>query len=232
MEACFERDGLKITYKTIRSKRKSIVLKMSFDKLLLIYVPNFFKNKQVVSLILDKLSWIKSTLEYFDRIAVEYGLNKKHADSIFYLGREYRICKNLSIKNKVYLSGDFIFVNLNPRSKKENVLNSFFKQKMFLVFNYRLKQCLKLFDYNDLEIKLEFRKMKRRWGSYITKSNIIKLNSKLIGASTRLIDAVIIHELCHVKYKNHKKEFYDFLESKLPEHKKIDKELIAFSFLS
>ena len=34
------------------------------------------------------------------------------------------------------------------------------------------------------------------------------------------IDYVVVHELAHIKYKNHQKEFYNLVESYMPDYKK------------
>lgn len=38
-----------------------------------------------------------------------------------------------------------------------------------------------------------------------------------------VIDAIIVHELCHLKYKNHSKEFYELVSKYIPNYKDIDK---------
>lgn len=37
------------------------------------------------------------------------------------------------------------------------------------------------------------------------------------------VDYVIVHELAHIKYHNHSKEFYRFIESVMPDYKDIQK---------
>jgi len=68
------------------------------------------------------------------------------------------------------------------------------------------------------------RKMKSRWGTCRTNGRIM-LNTELIKKRQELIDAVIIHELCHLKHPNHGKEFYALLENLMPEYKVLRKEL-------
>ena len=37
------------------------------------------------------------------------------------------------------------------------------------------------------------------------------------------IDYVVVHELAHIRYKNHGKLFYEFIESILPDYKEREK---------
>ena len=39
------------------------------------------------------------------------------------------------------------------------------------------------------------------------------------------IDAVIVHELCHIIHPNHSKDFYKLVESYIPNYKQLDKYL-------
>ena len=82
---------------------------------------------------------------------------------------------------------------------------------------------LKNFNYENSP-KLVIRKMKKRWGSYLSGKKVI-LNPELIKASTKAIDYVITHELCHMQVKLHNVEFYRILENKIPEWRKIKEQL-------
>ena len=37
------------------------------------------------------------------------------------------------------------------------------------------------------------------------------------------IDAIIVHELCHIIHKNHSKDFYGLLKRYIPNYEEIDK---------
>ena len=39
------------------------------------------------------------------------------------------------------------------------------------------------------------------------------------------IDAIIVHELCHIVHPNHSKYFYNLVETYIPNYKEIDKYL-------
>jgi len=66
---------------------------------------------------------------------------------------------------------------------------------------------------------LEIRKMQYRWGS-CSSNGIILLNPELIKAPRVCIEYVIIHELCHLVYRDHTKEFFDLQQREFPEWKK------------
>ncbi|MDD2292718.1 MAG: M48 family metallopeptidase [Bacteroidales bacterium] len=74
----------------------------------------------------------------------------------------------------------------------------------------RLKYLADLhgFTYNKVFIKNNV----SNWGSCSAQKNI-NLNLRLVLLSQELIDYVILHELCHLKYLNHGKEFHLLLNT-------------------
>ena len=72
--------------------------------------------------------------------------------------------------------------------------------------------------------KITIKQIKYAWGSCSSKKNIT-LNLELIKYSQQAIRYVILHELCHLKYMNHSKDFWDLVEKYMPNYKQIKKEL-------
>lgn len=58
--------------------------------------------------------------------------------------------------------------------------------------------------------KVMIKNLKSRWGS-AGKTGTITLNQALTKTPPRIIDYVIIHELCHLKTIGHSSRFWDLL---------------------
>ncbi len=67
--------------------------------------------------------------------------------------------------------------------------------------------------------KVVVKKLKSRWGS-ATKSGIIHLNETLAKTPPKVIDYVIIHELCHLKIHDHSSKFWNLLYKTMPNYEK------------
>lgn len=82
------------------------------------------------------------------------------------------------------------------------------------------------FSYNQVRIKHNV----SNWGSCSVKKNI-NLNLNLMRLPAELRDYVMLHELCHLKYMNHGKEFHALLESVCPNHKELRRQLRDFKLI-
>ncbi len=58
---------------------------------------------------------------------------------------------------------------------------------------------------------------KSRWGS-CSATGTISLCYRLVMAPRWIIDAVVVHELCHLRHLNHGRQFYALLERCCPRH--------------
>ena len=76
------------------------------------------------------------------------------------------------------------------------------------------------FKYNKVFIKNNI----SNWGSCSSLGNI-NLNLRLVELPSELQDYVMLHELCHLRYLNHGREFHALLEFVCPGHRALARQL-------
>lgn len=74
-------------------------------------------------------------------------------------------------------------------------------------------------------LSLKFGFYKSKWGSCRRDTREIRLNGYLALCSPHMIDAVIVHELCHLKFPNHSSRFYQEVLFWFPDYYKEYKKL-------
>jgi predicted metal-dependent hydrolase len=70
------------------------------------------------------------------------------------------------------------------------------------------------FKYKNIKIT----SAQKRWGSCSAQNNL-NFPQKLALAPDKIIDYVVIHELCHIKEKNHSRKFWKEVEKIMPDYK-------------
>ncbi len=96
------------------------------------------------------------------------------------------------------------------------------KEQAKAYFPERVRYYASLMGVSCNRVTLRFQKT--RWGSCSTKKNL-NFNCLLMLAPAEIRDAVIVHELCHLKEMNHSEKFYREVERILPDYKVRDQKL-------
>lgn len=60
----------------------------------------------------------------------------------------------------------------------------------------------------------------------ICKDKKITINPEIVKYNRKVIDYVVMHQYCHLKYKTHSKGFYKLLEQYKPDYKKCEEILL------
>lgn len=151
--------------------------------------------------------------------------SKKVTKEFHYLGEliEFKEKKdqnilNFSINKKEKLLIVYYNKNIPEKIKKEEINKiklEYFQNKLSeLILFYIKKHNKKL---NQKINKIKIKNLKSRWGSCSTKKNL-NFNLKLICFSQEVIEYVVVHEMCHLIYMNHSKDFWKLVEDILPDY--------------
>ena len=65
---------------------------------------------------------------------------------------------------------------------------------------------------------ITIRDQKSRWGSCSSRGTL-SFNYRLIFAPPKVLDYVVVHELCHLTHMNHSKDFWNLVETIMPEYR-------------
>lgn len=149
-------------------------------------------------------------------------------EAIHYLGRRYRLKVTVEAEAKagVCLRGGFLVV-VTPSGEPliiRSALDAWYRHSARQVFMRRLNVVAERLTWvRELPpIRLQF--MRRQWGS-CSPAGRLTLNPWLLAAPREAIDYVLLHELCHLKYHNHSKAFYEVLRRNMPDWKVIKSNL-------
>ena len=134
---------------------------------------------------------------------------------------EYQI-KNYK-KNEIILTvNSDIFDN---SEEKKRILEKWYFENAKKVFLELLKKWMEIL--NEDVKKFSVKPLSKKWGFCNYTKRYVTLNVELIKRTPFEIEYVILHELAHLKYPNHGKGFYNYVEKYMPNYRNAEKMLNA-----
>ncbi len=221
-----------LNYKVIFSNRRSISIILHPVKGITVRAPYRTSLKIIEKFVIQKTGWIQKTLEKY-KSAKNLNEKKRFAggEKVIFMGREYELKLTYAARDHITLQDNIIEMGVSDEYDPHMIrskLNRWYMNKAREIIPDRIKEIIKKYDdCAFFPTVIRIRKMKSRWGSCSSKGRIT-INSELVKINADLIDYVIIHELCHLKYHNHGSEFYRLLQSLVPDYKALRKELRAY----
>ncbi len=62
------------------------------------------------------------------------------------------------------------------------------------------------------------------------KNNKITINKDIVKYRREIIDYIVLHEYCHLKYKTHSKKFYELIEKYIPNYEELANEVNNYKY--
>ncbi|KAF1082455.1 MAG: putative metal-dependent hydrolase [Candidatus Rifleibacterium amylolyticum] len=232
MPALHHNDQFSVVYgqKTIAfglqyCERKTLEISVHPDGIVMVKAPAKADFAQVEKKVMKRAGWILRQQNYFRQF--EPKMPKRcyvSGETHLYLGRHYRLKLAVGQENSVKLSrGVFLITcrdKLAPEEAKK-LLNQWYAEKAGVQFAQSMQRCWQKFKKLGIaKPRLSTKRMQKRWGS-LSANRTVTLNTELVKAPKECIDYVVTHELCHLKYNDHSRQFYRLLASVLPDWEKI-----------
>lgn len=212
---------IKITYTLIRSKkrRRTITLRVMEDGAIIVQSPWHTPKGEIDAFLERKASWISKKTkeqEWFQAHAPH--ASKGASKALFYLGSARPVC--LSDRRQyanplVFTGGNFVV----QRSRSRQVLDLFRDWCREKAVRYIPERVA----YYSEKIRLKPKSVRvshaiYRWGS-CTVENRLFFSWRCIMVPRYAIDYIVVHELAHIRHKNHSPAFWKFVESIMPSYK-------------
>lgn len=216
----------------VRKRVKNINLHVKNDLSVVISANPRVSTDYILSFASEKANWIDKKLEHFRNIKIKEPKTVlyENGDKFTYLGKSYelQVLKTTDQEDVIEEEGYlYLFVkNSNDLKRKERLIKTWYKKRADEVFGRSLERVYPYVEVHGFpKPTLRSRTMKSRWGSCLIWKKDITLNRALIKYPLACIDYVLLHELTHLKYKYHDKDFYGFMTKVMPNWKTVNEML-------
>ena len=197
--------------KIIRSKRKTLSLTINENAELIIRAPKRLSIEKIQDFINEKENWINRKKRLIENQIKDVTSNH---NKLLYLGDLFPINEEQNAAKEFFFTGEeFIANSIEPDSLSLSI-KKWYKNKFKEIALPRVAYFAN--KHNLMVNQVRIKNQKTMWGSCSSKNNI-NLNYLLLMAPMGVIDYVIVHELVHTIHRNHSTDFWDSVESIMPE---------------
>ena len=218
----------RISFKIERSnRRKTVGIYVGLKGDVLVRCPQFLKEDKIEEVVRKRTRWIIEKQELIKNHSLLWPAKEFVSGEAFpYLGRQYRlkVIKSASKEEECKLINGRLLVGINGDLSSEEIKGTI-KETLMGWYIERAKEKIpervKLYarQIGEWPEKLEIKDHKRRWGS-CSRNGIVRFNWKIILASVTILDYLIVHELCHLIHDHHSAEFWQKVQTIIPDYAK------------
>ena len=188
--------------------------------------------EQINEMVQNKSAWISKKLDIFKSIAINKDITT--GSRLYYMGKSYYVqmaTDEAANDITINFTHSKFHITTPPKysdAELNNVIESFYKQKAQEKIIPLTKKWAKTMEVSPEHIS--FRYSKNRWGS-CSSTNRISFNYHLVKLSSSLIEYVVIHELAHITFENHSKDFWKLVHKHLADYKVKEDKIRVFEKL-
>ena len=189
--------------------------------------PQHLSDESILMFVRTKIGWIKKQQEKFKNQPRQTERQYVSGESFYVLGKQYYLQVEYSNKgNSLVLSGDKAILTVRKAStikQRETFVREWYRG----ILKEEIEKYLPKWEQKTgLHCESwQTKYMTTRWGTCNTNTKKLWFNLQLAKKPTECIEYIILHELTHLKVKNHGAEFVGILDKHMPYWKEIKRKL-------
>ena len=200
-------DGKKFSYTIVKKSISSIRLQLKSSKTFIVSCPRLTPKFVINQFIKKNSDWIVSHSQ-----KIPHKKSLKHLKSLTILDKKYELVFIDTIRDSVIIYSQTQKIYANISKKSLNHIKQILEKKLRPFALSLIKNELSLlkkqynFEYNNVTV----RNQSSRYGSCSSRGNL-NFNWQIIFFPYPQFRHILLHELTHLKIKNHSKTFWDQL---------------------
>ena len=189
--------------------------------------PMHLSDESIAMFVRTKLSWIKKQQDKFEKQPRQCEREYVSGETLYVFGQQYFLRVEYSYKgNSLVLEGNEAILTVRKEStskQREAFVNEWYRSLLKDKIEIYLPKWEKITGlYCD---SWQTKYMTTRWGTCNTNTRKIWLNLQLAKKPIDCLEYVILHELVHLKIRNHNKDFVAMMDRYMPYWGEIRKKL-------
>jgi predicted metal-dependent hydrolase len=210
-----------IRYQIIRSRQRKRTLALFIERngTVVVRVPMRVTREEVDRFVKEKERWIR-------RKVIQVRERQEHLKSkgfvpgeeFFYLGRPYtlKITPDENGQCPLVFRDDLFLLRADCREKAQDVFIRWYREQAETIIRQRILHYQDRVQVHPRGERIT--SAKYQWGGCSAR-NTLTFAWRLMMAPLPVIDYVIVHELAHIREKNHSPRFWKIVEQHLPDYR-------------
>lgn len=220
MELSFRYENRLIQCKVILHQRKNITIKVDAGGQVTVLAPPGTSKKVIREQVQSKAGWIIKQIDYFNNLELKT-LQYIEGELFLYLGCEYPLHLEMdpcldTIEVRLDRDKLVVLTSTGNRGIIREVMEAWYRQQA----REKIMERLACYENRIARVpgRITIKSQKCRWGSCSARGNL-NFNWRIVMAPERVLDYVVVHELCHLIEFNHSRKFWSLVAQVIPDYK-------------
>lgn len=213
------RDGNGFIAEVIRTNRRKTADVRVEDGTVSIVVPHHTSTEKIDQVLVNKRLWIQAKLALHREAAPISDKEFVSGEAFPYLGRNYRLKVEQANFEPVRLVQGRLVVRVPYGSEQQHMVRNavvrWYKRQAEQKLKEKVARFAPLVGVKPSAVGI--RSFKSRWGS-CTVHGKLEFNWQITMAPNRMVDYVVIHELCHLLHHDHSSAFWREVARAMPDY--------------
>ncbi len=213
----------------IRSDRRTTAMEISPKGELILRCPRDITEEEIRRLVDENWDWIqKATAAVMEQQKKREVLTGSVGSSLPLWGERVPVKEGDGCDVGIAMKNGIIYIaQKQSEDEKRGWIRTLYKKIAEEYFEKNLQSCAD--QMGGLKFgSVKVTNAKTRWGSCSAEGNIC-FSWRLMAVDQAAILYVMVHELCHLKYMNHSRDFWNMVSGYLPDYERRKKILKDFS---
>ena len=215
-------ETMDINYRITRSKKrkKTMSLHVRSESEIIVSAPCSTPEADISRFVEEKQPWIKKIIQKQKCDDLKNKVREyQTGENFLYLGQSYPLevfFEPFENAGVVFWDNRFYLNAQDNQALKKYYFVSWYKKKAAEYMTQRIDFYSRILGLHPEKIRIT--SAESRWGS-CSEDDHLAFSFRLMMAPPAIIDYVIVHELSHIREKNHSSNFWQVVASVIPEYK-------------
>ncbi|MBC7645373.1 MAG: M48 family metallopeptidase [Thermoleophilia bacterium] len=205
---------------TIRRGARTRHVRLHVDEtgIVTVSAPRRASSVQLDRIVQERADWLVDTLARFQQTRQATEIDLDRGDPVRYRGSWLPatvVRRGERTRPSVTHSGEQIEIVVATDGDPYAALHRFYRDEARRIVGERVDFWA--IDFGLKTGNLSIRDQRTRWGSCTSRGDL-SFNWRLVLAPAWVLDAIVVHELCHIDELNHGSRFWTLLDERYPRH--------------